>query len=63
MGSAYCRARAAGRGRSGEGGRAPSPAHPATPAHTLQCCSAVWTALRNCDEKHDAWTDTPTLAE
>ena len=26
----------------------------------FKCCSATWTALRDCGEAHDAWTETPT---
>jgi 3-ketoacyl-CoA synthase len=29
----------------------------------FKCCSATWTALRDCGEAHDAWTETPTDAE
>ena len=29
----------------------------------FKCCSATWTALRDCGEAHDAWTETPTEAE
>ena len=26
----------------------------------FKCNSAVWTALRDCHDQHDAWTDTPS---
>ena len=26
----------------------------------FKVCSAVWVALKNCNEQHDAWTDTPS---
>ncbi|KAK9835216.1 hypothetical protein WJX81_006372 [Elliptochloris bilobata] len=26
----------------------------------FKCASAAWTALRDCDEQHDAWTETPS---
>jgi 3-ketoacyl-CoA synthase len=27
----------------------------------FKCCSAVWISVRKNDEKHDAWTDTPSF--
>jgi len=26
----------------------------------FKCASAAWTALRDCNEQHDAWTETPS---
>jgi len=26
----------------------------------FKCNSAVWVALRDCNDQHDAWTDTPS---
>ena len=28
----------------------------------FKCCSAVWVALRDNAEQHDAWTETPSCA-
>lgn len=26
----------------------------------FKCASAAWTALRDCNDQHDAWTETPS---